>query len=70
MKFISDGTWFDKLTEVSILSEHCTVYDINGNPTLQVLVAGTRNGNRDEELCTMDEFIAVGEDYEPPQNNS
>ncbi len=64
MKFISDGTWFDEGTEVEILAECGTVYDgETGRPTLSVLVAGKRNGELDEELCTMEEFIVVGHDY-------
>lgn len=63
MKFISDGTWFDKGTEVKILDEHCTVFDENGTPTLQVLARGLRHGQEDEEVCTMDEFYAVGDDF-------
>lgn len=63
MKFISDGTWFDKDTEVKILDEYCTVFDENGTPTLQVLARGLRHGQEDEEVCTMDEFYAVGDDF-------
>lgn len=63
MKFISDGTWFDKGTEVTILAEGGTVYDTDGKSTLQVLASGLRNGYLDEEICTMEEFIIVGDDY-------
>lgn len=63
MKFISNGTWFDKNTEVKILDEHCTVFGIDGIPTLQVLASGLRNGEEDEEICTMDEFYIVGDSY-------
>jgi hypothetical protein len=64
MKFISDGTWFDKGTEVKILDEHCTVFYNDGRiPTLQVLARGLRNGREDEEVCTMNEFYVVGDDF-------
>lgn len=70
MKFISDGTWFDKWTEVEILEEIATVYDSDGTPTLSVLARGLREGSTDEELCTMDEFIVVGDNYEDKKNES
>jgi hypothetical protein len=64
MKFLSDGTWFDRGTEVEILQEHCTVFDAkNKIPTLQVLVRGLRHGQEDEELCAMNEFYIVGDDF-------
>ena len=63
MKFISDGTWFDKGTEVTILAECGTVYDKDGKPSLQVLASGLRNGCLDEEICDMEEFVIVGDDY-------
>ena len=65
MKFISDGTWFDKGTEVEIVVECGTVYDGDtGIPTLSVLVAGLRNESRDEEMCTMEEFIIVDDSFD------
>ena len=64
MKFISDGTWFDKGTEVEILSEGGTVWSSDNVPTLTVLVRGVKDGSIDEELCCMEEFIAVSNDYE------
>lgn len=63
MKFISDGTWFDKGTEVKILSECGTVYDSDGKPGLNVLALGLRHGEYDEEMCHIEEFIIVGDDY-------
>ena len=63
MKFLSDGTWFDKGTEVEILQEHCTVFDAAGIPTLQVLARGLRHGREDEEVCDIDEFYIVGDDF-------
>ena len=64
MKFISNGTWFDKGTEVEIVAECGTVYDGDtGAPTLQVFAAGLRNGSPDEEMCTMEEFYVVSDDY-------
>lgn len=63
MKFLSNGTWFDKGTEVEILIECGTVYHENGTPTMQVLAKGLRNGDIDEEMCTIDEFYIVGDDY-------
>jgi hypothetical protein len=63
MKFISDGTWFDKGTEVKILVECGTVWSDN-IPTLSVLASGLKDGYIDEERCCMEEFIAVGDDYE------
>jgi hypothetical protein len=65
VKFISDGTWFDKGTEVTILAECGTVYDKDGKPSLQVLASGLRNGDLDEEMCDMEEFIIVGDDFIP-----
>lgn len=64
MKFISDGTWFDKYTEVEILVECGTVYSKDGVPTLHVLARGLRHGSVDEEMCCVEEFIVVGDDYE------
>lgn len=69
MKFVSDGTWFDEGTEVEILAECGTVYDGDtGKPTLQVLAAGLRNGSRDEEMCTMEEFYVVGDEWQSSQS--
>ena len=64
MKFISDGTWFDKGTEVEIIVECGTVWSIDNIPTLHVLARGLKDGNLDEEICCMEEFIAVSDDYE------
>jgi len=65
MKFISDGTWFDKGTEVKILVECGTVYNRDtGIPTLSVLAAGFKNGNPDEEMCTMEEFMIVDNSFD------
>ena len=65
MKFISDGTWFDKGTEVKILAECGTVYDGDtGIPTLNVLVSGLKNGSPDEEMCTMEEFMIVDDSFD------
>lgn len=65
MKFISDGTWFDKNTEVKIVTEICTVYNLQKTrPTLSVLAEGLRHGRVDQEMCTMEEFRIVGDDYE------
>lgn len=47
MKYISDGTWFDKGTEAFLFAE-CE----NGLG----LFSGLRNGQPDEELCSFDEF--------------
>lgn len=63
MKFISDGTWFDKYTEVTILVECGTVYDKDGKPSLSVLASGLRHGELDAEMCDMEELIIVGNDY-------
>lgn len=63
MKFISDGTWFDKGTEVTILVECGTVYNKDGKPSLRVLAKGLRHGDLDEEICDMEEFTIVGDDY-------
>ena len=64
MKFISDGTWFDKYTEVKIMQEYRTVYSKDGEPTLWVLAGGIKDGHYDEEGCCTEEFIVVGDDYE------
>lgn len=64
MKFISNGTWFDKYTEVKIIDEYNTVYREDGEPTLWVLASGLKNGEYDEEVCCADEFIIVGDEYE------
>lgn len=64
MKFISDGTWFDKGTEVEIIAECGTVWSRDNIPTLSVLARGLKDGDIDEEMCCMEEFIAVSDDYE------
>ena len=47
-KFISDGTWFDKETEVKL--------DTYLAGTDTGIFTGIRNGDPDGELCTLDEF--------------
>ena len=64
MKFISDGTWFDKGTGVEIIAECGTVWSRDNIPTLSVLARGLKDGDIDEEMCCMEEFIAVSDDYE------
>ena len=64
MKFISNGTWFDKGTEVEIIAECGTVWSRDNIPTLSVLARGLKDGDVDVEMCCMEEFIAVSDDYE------
>jgi hypothetical protein len=47
MKYISDGTWFDKGTEAKLLYETW--------PSIGCF-RGLRNGEIDEEVCSFDEF--------------
>jgi hypothetical protein len=60
MKFISNGTWFDKGTEALLIEG--TSYDcfrlVNGKiiPSKSGLFSGTRLGNGDEEVCGFEEF--------------
>jgi hypothetical protein len=64
MKFISDGIWSDKGTEVEIIAEFGTVWSSDNIPTLCVLARGLKDGDLDEEMCCMEEFIAVSDNYE------
>lgn len=67
MKFLAKpDTWYDEGTEVKILQEHCTVFDASRKIlTLQVLCSGLKDGEIDEELCVMDEFYIVSDDFCP-----
>jgi len=47
MKYISDGTWFDKGSEAELLFE--TMDGVG-------LFKGIKDGNLDEEICMFDEF--------------
>lgn len=68
MKFISDGTWFDKGTEVECLSSWTMggeqVGLFKGIRTCQSPGAEAREMNEkyiDEELCGFDEFEIIEE---------
>lgn len=54
--YISDGTWFDKGTEVELIDD----YRKDG-PELG-LFRGLRNGKLDEEICPFDEFAIEDSD--------
>jgi len=53
MKYISDGTWYDKGTECELLFKITDFVD----GTWSGLFRGIRNGGIDEEVCLSDEFI-------------
>ena len=53
MRYISDGTWFDKGTEAELLFKTTEFED----GTWAGLFKGIHNGEIDEEMCTSDEFI-------------
>ena len=52
MKYISDGTWFDKGTEAELLGALAEFPDGDKSG----LFKGLRNGEWDEELCLFSEF--------------
>lgn len=60
MKFISDGTWFDKGTEAFLIegtSFDCfSLVDGKMIPSKSGLFSGIRLGADDEEVCGFEEF--------------
>ena len=56
MKFISDGTWFDKGTEAKLLFKTSEFAD----GTWGGLFEGIKDGLVDEEMCASDEFEIEG----------
>jgi len=55
MKYISDGTWFDKGSEAELLFE--TMDGVG-------LFKGIKDGNLDEEICMFDEFEIKNTEWE------
>ena len=60
MKYISDGTWFDKETEVTLI-DALTLYadgDESG------LFRGIKDGELDEEICLLSEFTIEEDNHD------
>ena len=56
VRYISDGTWFDKGTECVLICD-CVICDTGHSG----LFSGIRGGKEDEEGCSFDEFTIVRE---------